>query len=266
MKVIGWGDKGAVSGKPETPAMERLNRRETAAEHRRILRGLGADLRRMREDAGHSQRAVARAAGIAQPYLSEIEAGGAEPSVEVLHRLGVVLGAQLSLRFFPNTGPRVRDHLQLLMEQTMLRALDRRWRAEIEVPVYRPVRGVVDLILHDLRGPDSVVTEAHSLLARVEQQIRWANEKADAVAGLPGFGGRRVCRLLLLRNTSANRDVVRSAPQVFEAAYPGRASDAYDALTQESGRFPDAALLWVEVRGTSSRLLARPPRGVGVGR
>ena len=75
-----------------------INQREATAQHRRLLRKLGDELRQAREDAGRSQREVARAAGIAQAHLSAIEAGDAEPSLEVLGRLGAVLGLDLSVR------------------------------------------------------------------------------------------------------------------------------------------------------------------------
>jgi hypothetical protein len=49
-------------------------------------------------------------------------------------------------------------------------------------------------------------------------------------------------------------------------AYPGRSSEAVDALRERSGRFPDAAIIWVDLRGTASRILDAPPRGIVVGR
>ena len=246
--------------------MASINLRETAQRHRKLIRALGADLQQMREDAGRSQRSVARAAGVTQAHLSAIEAGEAEPSLEVLGRLGSALGADLSVKYFANTGPPIRDRHQLAMEQAVLTVAHQRWRPDLEVRVYRPVRGVIDLVLHDQTGPDSVAAEAHSLIRRVEQQVRWANEKADALAALPGFQGRRICRLLLLRNTAANRAVVRAAPAVFAAAYPARALDAFRALTGPPSGFPVAAILWVDVRGEATRLLEGPPRGISVGR
>ncbi|MFN8630462.1 MAG: hypothetical protein U0838_09130 [Chloroflexota bacterium] len=128
------------------------------------------------------------------------------------------------------------------------------------------MRGVIDLVLHDQTHPVSIATEVHSLIQRAEQQVRWANEKADALAGLPEMDGRRICRLLVLRNTRANRDLVRSAPAVFRAAYPGRAADAYRALTDPTAEFPGAAILWAVVEAGRGRILDHPPRGVIVGR
>ena len=246
--------------------MATVHVRETRSRHRQQLRGLGDELRQLREDAGRSQRAVAAAAGSSQGYLSKIEAGIASPSLRVLRFVSAALGADLSVRSFPSTGPRIRDRLQVRMEQAALEIAHPRWRPDLEVPVYRPVRGVIDLVLHDQTGPDAVASEVHSGLRRVEQQIRWASEKADALAALPGYERRRVARLLLLRNTAANRALVRAAPHVFRSAYPGRAADAFEALTGPTGQFPQASLLWVDVEANRARVLPRPPRGVAVGR
>jgi transcriptional regulator with XRE-family HTH domain len=246
--------------------MTTISHREMRAVQRRQFRSLGDELRQLREDAGRSQHAVAAAAGLSQGYVSKVEAGLARPSLAVLRRLSASLGVDLSLRLFPNTGPRVRDRLQLPMEQALLDLTRTRYRPQPEVRVWRPVRGVIDLVLHDMTSPVSVATEVHSLLRRAEQQIRWANEKADALAALPECQGRTVCRLLLLRNTSANRALVRAAPDLFAAAYPGRAADAHSALSQLGPHCPTAAILWVNLEGGVARVLESPPRGVRAGR
>jgi hypothetical protein len=62
------------------------------------------------------------------------------------------------------------------------------------------------------------------------------------------------------------RDLVRAASDVCAAAYPGRSEEAVGALTSPEGRFPDAAIDWVDVEGGRSRLLAGPPRGIAAGR
>lgn len=246
--------------------MATVHARVVRARHRLALRSIGDEIRQARLDAGRSQRAVARAAGVSQGYLSKIESGLAEPSLIVLRFLSAALGADLAVRTYPNTGPRIRDRFQLLMEEAVLELVHGRWRPDLEVRVYRPVRGVIDLVLHDRAGPDTVASEVHSLLRRVEQQVRWANQKADAVAALPGFEARRIGRLLLVRNSSANRALVRTAPEVFRAAYPAKAADAFDALAGPTTPFPGAALLWVDINPGRTRVLPTPPRGVVVGR
>jgi len=232
---------------------------------RDLLRRLGAEIRALREDAGRSQAAIARAAGVNQAHVSRIEAGTAEPSVAVLLAIGTALGADLSIRLFPNTGPRIRDHLQVAMSEALIGLLHPRWQVTPEVPVYRPVRGVIDLVLRDRSGPDTVATEIHSQLRRVEQQIRWAVQKTDALAELPDGQGRRVERLLVVRNTAAMRDVVRAGAATLAASYPARAGDALASL-RGTAPWPGAAMVWATVERGEARLLGGPPRGVTVGR
>ena len=110
-----------------------------------------------------------------------------------------------------------------------------------------------------------MATELNSQLRRVEQQIRWSTQKADALAALPEFAGERVGRLLVVRNTAAMRDVVRTAAGTLSAAYPARAVDALASLTGEAP-WPGAAMIWANVEGGRARILDGAPRGIVVGR
>ena len=173
-----------------------VNQRALRTRRRELLRALGVELRRMREDAGRSQAAIARASGVSQAHLSTIEAGDAEPSLEVLIAVATALGADLSIRCFPGSGPRVRDHLQLAMSEALLAALHPRWRVTPEVPVYRPIRGVIDLVLEDRRGPAVIATELQSQLRRIEQQVLGSPEgrRARSPAGARRVPGRAAAR------------------------------------------------------------------------
>jgi transcriptional regulator with XRE-family HTH domain len=242
-----------------------INERLVHRRHRERLLRLGQEIRAMREDAGRSQRTVASVAGIARSHLTDIEAGNAEPSILVLERIGMALGANLGVRYFANTGPRIRDRLQLAMSEALIRELHPRWGATPEVPVYRPVHGVIDLVLEERDGSTTIETELHSQLRRLEQQIRWQMQKADGLAALPEHQGRRVDRLLVLRNTQAMRDVVRAGAATLAAAYPARSRDAVEAL-RSSGAWPGSAIAWMTIDGARARLLDAPPRGINVGR
>ena len=151
------------------------------------------------------------------------------------------------------------------MSEAVLRELHPRWRATPEVPVYRPVHGVIDLVLEERDGSTTVATELHSQVRRVEQQIRWQAQKADAIASQPDQQGRSVSRLLVLRNTKATRDVVGAAAATFAAAYPAPAAGAVASL-REGAPWPGAAIVWMRVDGSETRLLDAPPRGIAVGR
>ena len=245
-------------------------RRLARTRSRDLRRSVGAQLKDLREERELSQLEVAAAAGIDRSWLAKAEAGEANLTLDALAAAATVLGTEASIRLYPATGPRLRDHLQVRLIETLLERLHPRWQSRLEVPVYRPVRGVIDLVLVDAEAGEIVGGEAHSEIRRVERQLRWAAEKVDALPSASGWpwmpGEPRVSRLLLLRSTRATREVVSSAPALFRAAYPGRSADALAALTGAAAPFPDAAIVWVDLRGTASRLLDGPPRSVAVGR
>jgi transcriptional regulator with XRE-family HTH domain len=236
-----------------------------------LRRRIGSELRHLRQDAGLTQTALADAAGIDQSYLAQIELGRREPSLTVLEAAAIALGADLGVRLYPTTGPAIHDRTQSAIVEAVLRAAHPSWRRATEVPVYRPVRGVIDVVLHHPERNDFVASEIESRIDRLEQEIRWAAQKCDA---LPSSDVWRfasdepppcVSRLLVLRVTRATRELAVAFGEVLAVAYPARAGDAYDALCGGTP-WPGAAVLWADVDAGRARLRDRPPRGVQVGR
>ena len=247
-------------------AIQRL----ATARARALRRSAGEQIRDLREERGLSLREVAAASGLHPSVIARAEVGGGNLTVVSLAKVATALGAEPSLRLYPATGPRLRDHLQVRLLETLLGQLHPRWRPRLEVPVYRPVRGVIDLVVVDPIAGELAAGEAHSEIRRAERQFRWAAEKADA---LPSAGGwpwmsmqPQVARLLILRSTDATRSTVRAAQHVFAAAYPGSTAEAVEALRSATGILPAATIVWIDLRGHDSRLLAGPPRGIDVGR
>lgn len=224
----------------------------------------------MRLDAGISLSELARVISLDRSHLGRIEAGSARPSLEVLVAIGVALGADLGLRYFPGSGPRLHDRFQAPMIELVLREIDARWRPEVEVPITHPARGVIDLVLHDQIAPVSVSSEAYSDLQRLEQQLRWSAEKADGLrlrlAAETQGQERDVSRLLILRSTVRTRDLARQYRSTFEAAYPARTTDVIRALTTAEGPWPGSGIVWVHLHGRHASLLRFPPPGVDLGR
>jgi len=194
-------------------------------------------------------------------FLARIEAAQVQASIPVLTRISVALGADLSLRFYAGAGPRIRDRFQAPMIEALLRDLDPRWTARLEVPIPRPARGIVDLVLTDRASPSTVIGEAQSELRQVEQQLRWFAEKADAM----GAGSRPASRLLILRSTEATRVIARRFAATLNAAYPARSSDVVDALTSDAP-WPGDGIVWMRLERGTAELLHHPPRGVALGR
>ena len=245
----------------------------------RTTHAIAAEVRRARDDAGISQRRLASVAGVSQGTLSRIETGEVEPTLEVLARIAAALGGEVSMRIYPGTGPIVRDHIQAAMVQALLLALHPRWKRFVEVAVDKPVRGVIDLVIHDPEEPVLVAGEAQSELRRIEQQIRWSRAKADALAeggsselagvlasrnGHEGGPSLTVSRLLLLRSTRATRRVVATYADILAAAYPAKHADAVAALTG-TAPWPGPALVWMDVSKGIGSLRQEPPRGIRLG-
>ena len=154
------------------------------------------------------------------------------------------------------------------MVEAILSRLADVWQAHLEVPVWRPARGVIDGVLERTDEPHLVIAEWMSTLPRLEWQIRWSAEKAASIGSAEMFAGRVVppaSTLLVLRSTSTTRDIARRFEATLRAAYPARTSDAVRSLTSGSP-WPGNALVWVRIDGERVDLLDGPPRGVPLGR
>jgi transcriptional regulator with XRE-family HTH domain len=235
---------------------------------RETRRGLGRDLLRVRTDAAATHGQIAALAGIDRSHYSRIEAGTANPSLETLAAIAAALGADVSIRFYPGTGPRLTDRHQARMVEALFRSLGADWRPHVEVPVSRPVRGVIDAVLERPVERLFVATEAYSELRRLEQQIRWSADKAASLGSSDLVGPANdfeMSRLLVLRSTAATRELARRFESTLRAAYPARAVDVIRAL-RDGARWPGPGIVWIRIEGERVDLLQGPPRGVVLGR
>jgi len=245
--------------------------RETERRMRRHDLALGEEVRRLRLDAGVTLSALAAVVGVHRTYLARVEAGRARPSLEVLTAVGVALGADLSVRFFAGSRPRLVDRFQAGMIEIVLRSLDPRWQADLEVPVTTPARGVIDLVLTDRENTVAIAGEAQSELRRLEQQIRWSAEKAEGLVARfaamdHGEPGATISRLLVLRSTVSTRDIARRYGATLATAYPAKTRDVVLALTTPTAPWPGSGIIWVRLDGSERSLMPYPPPKVQLGR
>jgi transcriptional regulator with XRE-family HTH domain len=245
--------------------------RETTRRLRRLQLQVGDDIRRLRLDAGLTLTELAAVVGVHRSHLARIEAGQAASSVEVITAIGVALGADLGVRYFAGTGPRLVDRFQALMVETLVQSLHPRWSVRLEVPVTHPARAVLDAALIDRAARLAIASEVQSEIRRLEQQIRWNNEKADGLAARLAEEGApaprpAVSRLLVLRSTITTREIANRYEATLAAAYPARAEDAIRALTTASAPWPGPAIVWMRIDVGRAILLSHPPRGVRLGR
>ena len=217
-----------------------------------VVRTLADEVRQLREDCGVSQRALARATGISQSVISRVEAGVEVPSIETYARIANGLGADLSVRIYPNTGPSIRDRHQARIVEALLRAIDSHWTPFPEVAVRNPSRGWIDLVLVRRSQRVVVAAEIESMPRRLEQVLRWSAAKADSLPSASTFpfgidADPVVHRLLVLRDTRANRDLAAAFTGVLKAAYSADPWQARAALAGDSS-WPGNALLWASER------------------
>jgi transcriptional regulator with XRE-family HTH domain len=240
--------------------------REILGRQRDLRRAVAAELRRVLATEHVSLRALGAAIGVDPSHLSRVLAGDHAISHDALVAVATGLGYDVSVRLFESTGPRVRDRIQVRMDEALLDALSPRWAPRLEVAVYRPVRGVIDVVLQDRETADLVAGESHSALSAVEQQIRWAGQKADALDSARGWPWTevpctpRVSSLLILRSCAANLALVATLPLTFRAAYPEATEAAVAALRGSRTPWPGSAIVWVVVDGARTRLLDGVPR------
>src|SRR5262245_25900893 len=247
---------------PRNHRRSRPMQRMVRARLDRIVRRLADDLARARADAGASMTTVAEVAGLHRGQVGRIERAETRPTLETLVAHATALGAEVSIRIYTGTGPRLTDRHQARMVECVLRELHPVWRPHLEVPVPRPVRGVVDAVFDRTDIPLRVVAEFQSTLPRLEQHLRWMAEKAEAIAA---SGGLPTSRLLVLRSTEATRSIARQFEATLRTAYPVRTNDAVESLRTGSP-WPGPALVWVRIDGDTTVLLDGPPRGVTLGR
>jgi transcriptional regulator with XRE-family HTH domain len=210
---------------------------------------------------------VASASGVSASHYCEIEAGTAFPSLETLVRISVALGRRPSFGLFPDSDPLVVDRRQAPIVEALVRALHPRWSGMLEVPVYRPVHGVIDLVITETTQREIVAVEVQGGIQRFEEMVRWNGQKADALlesgpVDISGPGPVRVSRLLVLASTETNRAVVRSLERSLRTAYPAPSAEILRALTHPDVPWPGSGVIWAAVEGAGARLLRDDPRGL----
>jgi transcriptional regulator with XRE-family HTH domain len=223
-----------------------------------LRRDLVEQTRRLMADAGVSVRELGMAAGLTPAYVGRILAGTERPTLEAYGRLAAVLGADLALRLYPNTGPAIHDRISAPILEHVVAVRHPRWDPYLEAAVRSPSRGWIDLLLHEPRERILIAAEIVSMLHRLEQLIRWSATKAESLPSWDGWAHLpdppTIGRLLVVRRTRANRQVARELERQLRVSYPAHPDDAIAALTGTTP-WPGAALVWAEVAAGRARLV-----------
>ena len=117
-----------------------LDRARRASQHHRAE--AAREIRLARMNAGLSQRAVAREAGVSHTTLGRVERNREpEVSVALLDRLAAAVGLTMVVRFYPEGDP-IRDagHSKLLARLKARLHPELRWRTEVPLPIAGDLR------------------------------------------------------------------------------------------------------------------------------
>ena len=167
-------------------------------------------------------------------------------------RLAAATGHDLSIRFFPGDGVRLRDSGQLAVAESIRARLHASWRVRLEVPVSRaPDRRAADMVLENRE--EMVSVEIERALLDLQAQLRSAQLKRAALAEMIA---RPVRLVIAVPDTDRNRRVVATIRPLIEAALPVTSRRAWASLGTGMAIGGDA-LLWV--RGTTRE--SADPRG-----
>jgi transcriptional regulator with XRE-family HTH domain len=193
---------------------------------------LGRSLRAIRRSRGLRQIDVATQAGVSQALVSSIERGRcATVAVGTLDRVVSAVGADLEcmVRYKGAALDRLLDEAHAA---TTIAALARLrsvgWSALTEVSFnHFGDRGSVDILALHPATRTALVVEVKSEIASAEEMLRRLDVKArlGGRLALERFGERpvRVARLLVVRESTANRAHVARLEPILAAALPLRA-------------------------------------------
>ena len=181
---------------------------------------------------------LADAVGISRSHLAAIEAGRANPTLDVVDRLGAALDTEFELiGRVPILigGPIERDALHGWCSGY----IDRRLRGhgletarEVGIIDGR-TRGWIDLLAFDRRTGTLVIVEIKTSIddvGQLERQIAWYERLApDAARGL-GWRPTRTATWVLVLATSTNDEAIARQRDVLRQALPTRAGSMVEGL------------------------------------
>lgn len=186
-----------------------------------------------------TQQMLADAAGVSRSLIAAIEAGHANPSLDVGMRIGDALGLDLQLVGRPPVAisSRTRSVVHARCSgyaDRRLRAIDWQTRREVEIVGDRS-HGWIDLLAFDPRTRVMVIVEVKTWLddiGAIERQLAWYERAAKDVASGIGWQPDAVTSWLLVLASEEVENSLRRYRDLFRIAFPRRAMDMRRDLTE----------------------------------
>ena len=229
---------------------------------------LGAEAKRARDSARITQAELARRVGLRRTRYAELERGeGATAPLRVWVGIGQAIGRPLAVGFSRGAATELHDAGHLAVQELVLSLAERNGVGrQFELPT-RPANPSlsIDVLLRQEVNRTLLIVEIWNRLDDLGAAVRNLHRKqseASAVAVVAGGAGQayRVAACWVLRDSAANRALVRRYPTVLRTAFPGSSRAWVDAL--ERGTPPPAAngILWAHpANGLSALNLRRVP-------
>jgi transcriptional regulator with XRE-family HTH domain len=179
-----------------------------------------------------SQREVAAVVGVSRGYVAHLEDGSANPSLDVVERLGSALGIEFELTArtpLADPSPRQRDVVHAWCSGYVDRRLRRAgWvtKREVEI-VHGRHHGWIDLVAFEPVTSSMLVVEIKTRLddvGGVERQMSWYERSAMPLAHRVGWRPARVSAWLLLLASDEVEGALRTNRAVIATGFPARAS------------------------------------------
>ncbi len=222
-------------------------------ESRRLAASLGAEVRAARERRRLTQAALGRRVGLSQSRVSAIERGlGVGVPFEVWVGLGIALGRPLSVAFSRPTdsAETLTDAGHLEIQEYLLEIGRRNGRHGWFEQPSRPSDPSHSIDVFDIDPANAclLILEAWNRFGDLGAAARSSDRKVAETAerARRANGPARVCLCWVVRDTAANRAIVRRCPQVLASRFRATSSRWVAAL--ENGAQPpsEPGIVWFD--------------------
>ena len=210
-----------------------------------------------------TQRELADAVGLSRGYISKIESGIANPTVEQIDQIGRVLGLDLTLMATPPIFPGERRAHDLVHARCSgysgRRLIGLRWSVAREVEVFEGrMRGWIDLLAFDPNTRTLLVIEIKTRLddlGGIERQLSRYERLAGRAAGRFGWKPERISSWLVMLASDEVDVALHANRDVIDQVFPGRAAQMTEVLS--GGAVPVRSLAMVDPSSRRSGWLIR---------
>lgn len=243
-----------TGGRRRRTETELIGAQEAAA----LAATLGRELRTARRTRRLTQAEVASRIGITHTRYGDLERGrGAGSPMGLWIAAGIAVGRPMAISLSRPTTAQTREAGHLGAQEAVLR-----WAAAAGNPgtfelQTRPAPNAtyIDVCLRDDPRRLLEVVEIWNVIedlgaaARLfKRKLAEASEIAVAIGGSVGPFQVRGC--WVLRDTAANRDLVRRCPSVFRSTFPGSSKRWASALLHGTEPPPATGVVWIDLGAT----------------